>query len=215
MSAAGNGDIGTGDDYRKEIAELKSSIYAGVQEQWGPELKAWESVRSVIPDDTIFSLDATVPANRAVRCLQMDRPRSYMYPHGWAGLGFAFPASMGAKVGRPDSPVICVSGDGGFQYNAQELGTAVQYGINPIVMVFNDNAWGVLKGYQADRGDRRMATDLVNPDFMKLADAYGIPGTRVHNVAEMTRAVQDSVAAGRIHLVEVVMPDGFPAFCRN
>ena len=214
LSVAGDADIGASDDYRAEVSALKSQIYANLQEQWGPELKAWESIRSVIPDDTIFSLDATVPANRAVRCLQMNRPRSYMYPHGWAGLGFGFPAAMGAKVGRPDSPVICVTGDGGFQYNAQELGTAVQYGINPIVMVFNDSAWGVLKGYQRDRGARQMATDLVNPDFIKLFDSYGIGGVRVHNVSEMTRAVQDAVAADRIHLIEVVMPDGFPAFCR-
>ena len=215
LNAAGNSDIGASDEYRAEVANLKGRIYAGLQEQWGPELYAWESIRSVIPDDTIFALDATVPANRAVRCLQMNRPRSYMYPHGWAGLGFGFPAAMGAKVGRPECPVICVTGDGGFQYNAQELGTAVQYGINPIVMVFNDSAWGVLKGYQQDRGGRRMATDLVNPDFIKLFDAYGIGGTQVRNVAEMTRAVQDAVAADRIHLIEVVMPDGFAAFCRG
>ena len=215
LNAAGNAGIGASDEYRAEVANLKGRIYAGLQEQWGPELYAWESIRSVIPDDTIFALDATVPANRAVRCLQMNRPRSYMYPHGWAGLGFGFPAAMGAKVGRPECPVICVTGDGGFQYNAQELGTAVQYGINPIVMVFNDSAWGVLKGYQQDRGGRRMATDLVNPDFIKLFDSYGIGGTRAHNVAEMTRAVQDAVAADRIHLIEVVMPDGFAAFCRG
>jgi len=215
LSAAGNTDIGSTDEYRNEVAALKEQIYSGLQEQWGPELKAWESIRSVIRDDTIFALDATVPANRAVRCLQMNQPRSYMYPHGWAGLGFAYPASMGAKVGRPDSPVICVSGDGGFQYNAQELGTAVQYGINPIVMIFNDSAWGVLKGYQRDRGSKPMATDLFNPDFVKLFESYGIGGTRVHNVSEMTRAVQDAVAADKIHLIEVAMPDGFPAFCRK
>ena len=215
LNAAGNADSGASDEYRAEVANLKGRIYAGLQEQWGPELYAWESIRSAIPDDTIFALDATVPANRAVRCLQMNRPRSYMYPHGWAGLGFGFPAAMGAKAGRPECPVICVTGDGGFQYNAQELGTAVQYGINPIVMVFNDSAWGVLKGYQQDRGGRRMATDLVNPDFVKLFDSYGIGGTRTHNVAEMTRAVQDAVAADRIHLIEVVMPDGFAAFCRG
>ena len=215
LHAAGDTDVSAGDDYRSEIAGLKEQIYADLQKQWGPELRAWESIRSVIPDDTIFSLDATVPANRAVRCLQINHPRSYMYPHGWAGLGFAYPAAMGAKVGQPDRPVICVSGDGGFQYNAQELGTAVQYGINPIVMVFNDSAWGVLKGYQQARGSRQMATNLVNPDFIKLFDSYGIGGTRVHNVAEMTRAVQDAVQADRIHLIEVAMPDGFSAFCQN
>ena len=215
LHAAGNADVESSSAYQDEVAGLKERIYAGLQEEWGPELRAWESIRAVLPDDTIFALDATVPANRAVRCLQMNRPRSYMYPHGWAGLGFGFPAAMGAKVGRPQSPVICVTGDGGFQYNAQELGTAVQYGINPIVMVFNDSAWGVLKGYQQSRGGRQMATDLVNPDFVKLFDSYGIGGTRAHNVAEMTRAVQDAAAADRIHLVEVVMPEGFGAFCRG
>ena len=215
LHAAGNADVESSKSYQAEVAGLKERIYAGLQEEWGPELRAWESIRAVLPDDTIFALDATVPANRAVRCLQMNRPRSYMYPHGWAGLGFGFPAAMGAKVGRPQSPVICVTGDGGFQYNAQELGTAVQYGINPIVMVFNDSAWGVLKGYQQSRGGRQMATDLVNPDFVKLFDSYGIGGTRAHNVGEMTRAVQDAAAGDRIHLIEVVMPEGFAAFCRG
>ncbi len=135
-----------------------------------------------------------------------------MAPHGWAGLGFAFPAALGAQVGMPNNPVVCITGDGGFQYNAQELGTAVQYGINPVILMFNDNAWGVLKGYQADRfGGREMATDLVNPDFIKLFDSYGIEGTRVATVAELTRALEKAVSADRVQLIEVETPHGFGA----
>ena len=151
-------------------------------------------------------------ASRAARCLTIDQPRTFMAPHGWAGLGFAFPASLGAKVGKPQNPVVCITGDGGFQYNAQELGTAVQYGINPIVLMFNDNAWGVLKTYQQDRfGGRRMGTDLVNPDFRKLFDSYGIEGTRVSTVSDLTKALEKAVAADRIQLIEVETPDGFGA----
>ena len=207
-----NWDVAQHDDYRREVAALKEQQYQVLQETWGNELRVFEAIRAATPDDTIFTLDATVPASRAARCLNIDRPRQFMYPWGWAGLGFGFPAALGAKVGKPKSPVVCITGDGGFQYNAQELGTAVQYGINPIVLMFNDNAWGVLKGYQSARfDDRLMATDLVNPDFIKLFDSYGVEGTRVSSVKELSSALEKAVAADRVQLIEVSIPDGFGA----
>ena len=164
------------------------------------------------PRETVFSLDPTVPASRAARCLPIYGPRKYMHPHGWAGLGFAFPAGLGAKVGQPDSPVVCITGDGGFQYNFQELATAAQYDIHPVILMFNDNAWGVLKRYQQDRyGDRLFATDLVNPDFAKLFDSYGFGATRVSTVAELGPALDAAISSGKTHLVEVAIPDGFGA----
>ena len=136
-----------------------------------------------------------------------------MHPHGWAGLGFAFPAALGAKVGKPQSPVVCVTGDGGFQYNFQELATAAQYGINPVVLMFNDNAWGVLKSYQrANFNGRLMATELVNPDFVKLFESYGLEGTRVNTVTELARALKAALAADRVQLIEAILPNGFGAF---
>ena len=160
------------------------------------------------PRDTIFSLDPTIAANRASRCLTIYEPRTYMHPHGWSGLGFAFPAGMGAKAGVPGSPVVCITGDGGFQYNFQELATAAQYGIHTVVMMFNDNAWGVLKKYQQDRygGDRLYATELVNPDFVKLFESYGFGGAKVSSVAELTRALETALAADSTYLIEVQVP---------
>ena len=212
LDGLGDRDVSKGEGYRREVAALKQETYASLKENWGNELRTFEAIRSVTHPNTIFSLDATVAASRAARCLTIDQPRTFMAPHGWAGLGFAFPASLGAKVGKPQNPVVCITGDGGFQYNAQELGTAVQYGINPIVLMFNDNAWGVLKTYQQDRfGGRRMGTDLVNPDFLKLFDSYGIEGTRVSTVSDLTKALEKAVAADRIQLIEVETPDGFGA----
>jgi acetolactate synthase-1/2/3 large subunit len=212
LEGIGERDVYKGDSYRREIEGLRERIYLSLKEKWGRELGTFEAIRAVTPRDTIFALDATVPASRAARCLPIYQPRTFMYPHGWAGLGFAFPASLGAKVGKPESPVVCITGDGGFQYNFQELATAAQYGINPIVMVFNDNAWGVLKAYQQDRyHGRLMATELVNPDFVKLFDSYGFEGTRVKTVAELTRALDAAVAADRIQLIEVQIPNGFGA----
>ena len=109
--------------------------------------------------------------------------------------------------------MICITGDGGFQYNLQELATAAQYGLHPIVLMFNDNAWGVLKKYQEDRFNGRvMATDLVNPDFVKLFDSYGFEGTKVSSVAELTGALESALTAGRTQLIEAQIPDGIGAF---
>ena len=212
LDAIGDTDVSKGHSYRDEIASVKAQIHRNLQEKWGNELRVFEAVREATPSDTIFSLDPTVPASRASRCLQINGPRMYMHPHGWAGLGFAFPAGLGAKVGRPDSPVVCITGDGGFQYNFQELATAAQYGIHPVILMFNDNAWGVLKKYQEDRfGDRLFATDLVNPDFAKLFDSYGFGATRVSTVAELGPALDAAISSGKTHLVEVAIPDGFGA----
>jgi acetolactate synthase I/II/III large subunit len=213
LEGIGNRDVHKGEEYLREVQSLKEQTYETLQETWGNELRTFEAIRSVTPENTIFTLDATVPASRAARCLTINQPRTFMYPHGWAGLGFGFPAALGAKAGQPGSPVVCTTGDGGFQYNAQELGTAVQYGISPVVMVFNDNAWGVLKAYQQDRFDGRlMATDLVNPDFVKLFDSYGVEGVRVSTVKELTGALEKAVNADRIQLIEVAMPNGFGNF---
>jgi acetolactate synthase-1/2/3 large subunit len=214
LEGIGNRDVDKGNSYRKEIAQLKEQTYKVLQDTWGNELRTFEAIRSVLPEDTIFALDATVPASRAARCLEMNTPHSFIGPHGWMGIGFGFPAALGAKVGQPSKPVVCVTGDGGFQYNAQELGTAVQYGISPVVLIFNDNAWGVLKGYQSGKfgANRMMATDLVNPDFLKLFDSYGISGTRVNTVSELTRALEVSVNDDHINLIEVMMPNGLGGF---
>ena len=212
LYAIGDTDVSKGDSFRSEVGSMREEIYQTLQKTWGNELRTMEAIRSVTPRDTIFSLDPTVPTSRASRCLPIYQPRTFMHPHGWAGLGFAFPAGMGAKVGKPESPVVCVTGDGGFQYNMQELGTAAQYDINPVVLMFNDSAWGVLKKYQQERfGNREFATDLVNPDFVKLFESYGFGGTKVSTVDEMTKALDGAIASGKTHLVEVAIPDGFGA----
>ena len=205
--------VSTKAGYAQEIAELKESIRRSLQDQYPNELRTLEGIRSVLARDAIVVGDATVPNYRASRCMDFYEPNTYLGPNSWAGLGYGFPAGLGAKVGLPHKQVVVITGDGGFQYNIQELGTALQYGINPVVLVFNDNAWGVLKGVQKDTFDGRyIGTDLRNPDFVKLAEAYGAPATRVHNLDELTTALGDALTADTIHLVEVAMPQGFAAF---
>ena len=168
--------ISTQAGYSREIADLKKGIHQSLIDQYPNETRTLEGIRSVLDRDAIVVGDATVPNYRASRCMPFYEPNTYLGPNSWAGLGFGFPAGLGAKVGCPDKQVVVITGDGGFQYNIQELGTALQYGISPVVLVFNDNAWGVLKGVQKETFDGRyIGTDLRNPDFIKLAEAYGAP----------------------------------------
>jgi len=213
LGAIGDEDVHKGKAFQEDISAIRSNMRERLEDTWSNELRVYETVREVTPRNTIFSLDPAVAASRATRCLEIYEPRTYMHPHGWLGLGFAFPAAVGAKVGKPDSPVVCVTGDGGFQYNFQELATCAQYGIHPVVLMFNDNAWGVLKGFQGDRfgENRRFATELVNPDFVKIFESYGFEGTKVNTVKELGKALENAIASGKTHLVEVQTPDGFGA----
>ena len=213
ISIIGDRDVYKGDSFRREVDELKGQIYEGLKEQWPAELYTLQAMRSVLPRETVTCWDPTVPTSRASRCFDAYQPRTFMLPHGWAGLGFGFPASLGARLARPESPVVCVTGDGGFQYNMQELATAAQYGIAPVVLMFNDNAWGVLKQRQEENyGGRVFGTELVNPDFVKLFESYGFEGTRVRTVNELVKALDSAVKSDRLRLIEAQIPTGFANF---
>ena len=199
--------------YAKEISLLKDDIYQSLVTQYPNELRTLEGIRSVLARDAVVVGDATVPNYRASRCMPFYEPNTYIGPNSWAGLGFGFPAGLGAKVGVPDRQVVVITGDGGFQYNIQELGTALQYGISPVVLVFNDNAWGVLKGVQRETfNGRYMGTELRNPDFVKLAEAYGAAATRVHNLDQLTTALGSALEGDVVHLIVVEMPEDFASF---
>ena len=120
---------------------------------------------------------------------------------------------MGAKAAIPETPVVCFSGDGGFQYCMSELATSVQYGLNVTVVLFNDEAWGVLKWMQKNSfGGRYLGSDLTNPDFVKLAEGYGIAGARVDSLSELLPVLEEAVEADRTTLIDVRIPRGFNEF---
>ena len=104
-------------------------------------------------------------------------PRTYIHSGYQGTLGFSFATALGAKVGRPDLPVVSVSGDGGFMYNVQELSTAVNHGIDIVAVVFADGAYGNVRRMQKeDYGNRLIGVDLHNPNFPKMAESLAPPG---------------------------------------
>ena len=206
-------DLSTSPGYLDEIRNLKRLIRKELQHQWPLETRAMEAIRSVLPRETITTWDTTVPASRASRAFQAYGPRTFLNPYGWVGIGFSFPAALGAKAAAPATPVVCFSGDGGFQYCMSELATAVQYGLNVTAVLFNDEAWGVLKWLQkSSYGGRYLGTDLANPDFVKVAEGYGIAGARVDTLAELLPVLEEAVVSDRTTLIDVRIPRGFSEF---
>ena len=199
--------------FDKESRALKRTISDHRWQVMPNQMKTMEAIRGVVDRDAIFTGDVNAATHHgAYYCLEIYEPRTYMESH-WGGLGFAFPAAIGAKAARADRQVVCLTGDGGFQFNIQELGTCVQYGLNPVVMVLNDNAWGILKTAQSTQyEDRLIATDLHNPDFAKLAESYGANGIQVRSVKELVPALESALKSETVTVIDMLIPNGFSNF---
>ncbi len=137
-------------------------------------------------------------------CYPVHEPRTFISTGFQGTLGFGFPTALGVKVARPDVPVVSISGDGGFMFAAQELATAVQYGIDVITVVFNNSAFGnVKRDQQQGFGGRLIGSELKNPDFGKLADAFHVNFAQVNAPDELRRAIETAIARGGPWLIEV------------
>jgi acetolactate synthase I/II/III large subunit len=118
-------------------------------------------------------------------------PRTYLPSSFMGTLGFAYPTALGAKVGRPDRTVVAVVGDGGFLFTATEMATAIHHRIPLVTVVFNDGAFGNVRRNQEERfGNRIIASDLTNPDFVHFAESFGAAAERARNPQELRAALK-------------------------
>ena len=169
------------DSRREELSKIKEERFnpSTVIE---PQNSYVEAIRRAMPDDGILISGMTQIGYYSRNKYEVYEPRTYLTSSYYGNLGFAYPTALGAKVARPDKPVVAVSGDGGFMFNVQELSTAVHHNINAIVVVFNDNAFGNVMRDQVNMFDGREYGAIVhNPDFMKLADAFGARGVKIED----------------------------------
>ena len=199
-------------DNRDMIAALRARRFE-TSIRVEPQHSLLSSIRSAVPDDGILVSGMTQMGYYARGFFPVYEPKTFMTSSYSGNLGYAFPFALGAKVAQPDKAVVALSGDGGFLFNSQELATAVQYGINAVVVVFNDSAYGNVMRDQVNRFDgRTIGVDLHNPDFMKLAEAYGARGMRADRLEDLSDLLQDAIAGNKPTLLEVpvgMMPTPF------
>ena len=187
---------------RKREREALRDALAALDTQ-EPNSSILRALRAGTPEDAIVIAGMTQIGYYSRPYWPVYRPRTYLTSSYSGNLGFEVPTALGVKVARPDRTVVCITGDGGFMYNSQELSTAVREKINAIIVLFNDEAYGnVARDLDESWGGQHGAA-VTNPDFMKLADAYGVAGMRATKPTEVGDLVRKAVGMDRPVLIEV------------
>jgi acetolactate synthase-1/2/3 large subunit len=161
-------------------------------------------IREELGEDGIFVDELTQVGFAARINYPVYKPRTFISTGYQGTLGYGFPTGLGVKVAKPSTPVISIAGDGGFMFTVQSLATAVQHKIGLVTILFNNNAYGNVQTMQIrDYGERVIATNLLNPDFVKLAEAFGANGFRATTEKELRQAIKSGFASDLPTLIEV------------
>ena len=183
------------DAYRSQLATW--------EQEAGRELRIIRSLRSALPPDGIVTNDMTVLCYSMLPHFPVADPRAFLFPFHLGALGFGLPAAIGAKFGVHERPVLAICGDGGFMFSVQELATAVKYGLSLVVLLCNDNCYNSVRRNQQQRfPGPPFEVDVANPDFMRLAQAFGVRGVRLGSLEEAGDAVRQSLDAPGVTIVE-------------
>ncbi len=174
--------------------------------------RVYAELRRALPLDTIVTLDAGAAPAYGYDRLHFSHARTFLTPLDLGGLGFALPVALGAKLGRPEAPVLAIHGDGGFLMNAQELETAVRHGIDVVTLVLNNNCWGSEKAYQKHFYDARyVGVDIGTPRYDRYAELFGARGYYVEHPDQVGDAVRAALGCGKPAVIEIpIDPDEFP-----
>ena len=174
--------------------------------------RVYTELRRALPPETIVALDAGAAPAYGYDRLTFTRPRTFLTPLDLGGLGFAFPVALGAKLGRPDAPVVAIHGDGGYLMNVQELETAVRHRINVVTIVMNNNCWGSEKAYQKHfYAGRYIGCDIGNPRYDQLARLFGAGGYYVEHPDQVGDTVKKALSENSPAIIEIpIDPDEFP-----
>jgi acetolactate synthase I/II/III large subunit len=191
---------------RAAIREASAAAHEEIQKVQ-PQMAYLNILREVLPHDAIVTDELSQVGFASWYGFPIYEPRTFITSGYQGTLGSGFPTALGAKVAHPDTPVVAITGDGGFMFGVQELSTAVQFKIGVVTLVFNNNAYGNVRRDQRQRFDGRVvAADLVNPDFVKLAESFGVGASRVTSPDHFRPALETALADGGPYLIAIEVP---------
>jgi acetolactate synthase-1/2/3 large subunit len=169
-----------------------------------PPMGFLRAIRAALPPDGIFVEDVTQIGFASRLAFPVPGPRSYLSPGYQDTLGWGYGAALGAQAAAPGRKVVLVTGDGGFMYQAAELATAMHHGLPVVAVVFDDGAFGNVRRIQQQQfGNRLIASDLTNPDFVKFAESFGMAAFRVTSADALEDALRKALALNKPALVHV------------
>jgi acetolactate synthase-1/2/3 large subunit len=178
-----------------EMQERQARMRQRLEQKLAPQLAYLAAIRAELPEDGIFVDEVTQLGFASRLAFPVYRPRTYMSPGYQDNLGYGFATALGAQDARRDVPVVAISGDGGFMFTANELATAMAHRIPLTTVVFSDGAFGNVRRTQQERyGNRLIACDLTNPDFVAFAKSFGAEAVRAQNPDELRTALRRAFA---------------------
>jgi acetolactate synthase-1/2/3 large subunit len=191
---------------RAAIREASAATLKQIQSVQ-PQMAYLNILREVLPSNAIVTDELSQVGFTSWYGFPVYEPRTFITSGYQGTLGSGFPTALGAKVAHPDRPVVAITGDGGFMFGVQELATAVQYNIGVVTLIFNNNSYGNVRRDQRERFDGRVvAADLVNPDFVKLAESFGVAASRVTAPEGFRTALEKALAHGGPYVIAIEVP---------
>lgn len=195
----------------EELTEAKAA-WAKRSAVLEPQITYLNIIRQELGEEGVFVDELTQVGFASRIVYPVYNPRTYISTGYQGTLGYGFPTALGVKVARPDVPVISVTGDGGFMFGVQDLATAVQHKIGLVTLLFNNNRYGNVQQMQINNyGGRVIATDLVNPDFVKMVESFGAQGLRAETPDQLRAAIKQGVATTDTPTVIEVPFDEMPS----
>lgn len=188
---------------REQIREATALAQTEIQ-RIQPQMAYLNILREVLPANAIVTDELSQVGFASWYGFPIYQPRTFITSGYQGTLGSGFPTALGAKVANPDRPVVAITGDGGFMFGVQELSTAVQFNIGVVTLVFNNNAYGNVRRDQRERFDGRVvASDLVNPNFVKLAESFGVAAARVTAPDQFKAMLEKALSHSGPYLISV------------
>jgi len=216
-------------DIKNILEKLNKYILKKKETEWLEKIKDWkrkyplkycrnngelkpqyimEAINKITKGGTIIVTDVGQHQMWAAQYYQYTEPRSFISSGGLGTMGYGFPAALGAKMGCPEKTVICISGDGSFQMNQQEIATAMNNNLAITVIIMNNGYLGMVRQWQELFFNKRYAETTLNgnPDFVKLVEAYGGTGIRVNKKQELYPALEKALSLDKFVLIDCLIP---------
>ncbi len=201
-----SGKVNPDTSFLQEVLQARNACRDALRATLGPYDQLCVDLRNSLDQEAILVVDVTISATIwGSRLFPVYGPRQYIHAAG-GGIGQGLQMGLGARLGQPTRQFVVIVGDGGLQVNLGELGTAVQEGIDGVIVLFNDGGYGVLRNIQNRVFEgRHIGVDLYGLNIEKLCEAYGIAHYPVTSTAMFSPAIQSALESGRLSLIEVDM----------
>lgn len=194
-----------------ELEEVRAAQFEGFTPVERQHIKLLNLLRNQLPDDAIVMGDITQLVYTGTAMMKTELPRTWFYPAGFSTLGCAVPGAIGAKIARPNSKVIALAGDGGLMFTVNEIATAVEEKLSIPIIVWHNHSYAMIRDGMVKRGIPEIGVNPLAPDFVKMADAFGCPGTRVTDEVSFVKALVNAFEHRGPSIIVVMQDDDWLA----